>query len=121
MPSWPDIIAPTPEKECFEETEEPLHRPTRVKRRIVSLSSDEDVDTEDVSYRPSVESEEEANTTAPEVNIGNYTPRKRNPQRDQGSPYYGRKVKKGNGAPYEYASGLKQKLQETGFYDGPAG
>uniref|UniRef100_K1Q8K3 Uncharacterized protein n=1 Tax=Magallana gigas TaxID=29159 RepID=K1Q8K3_MAGGI len=47
--------------------------------------------------------------------------KKRNPQRDQGSPYYGRKVKKGNGAPYEYASGLKQKLQETGFYDVPAG
>uniref|UniRef100_A0A8W8MG52 Uncharacterized protein n=1 Tax=Magallana gigas TaxID=29159 RepID=A0A8W8MG52_MAGGI len=117
LPYWPDIIAPTPEKECFEETEEPLHRPTRVKRRIVSLSSDEDVDTEDVSYRPSVESEEEANTTAPEVNIGNYTPRKR----DQGFPYYGRKVKKGNGAPCEYASGLKQKLQETWFYDVPAG
>lgn len=65
------------------------------------------MDTADVSYRPSVESEEEVNTTAPEVNIGKYTPRKRNPP---SSPDYGRKVKKGNGAQYEYASGLKQKL-----------
>lgn len=75
------------------------------------------MDTADVSYRPSVESEEEANTTAPEVKIGKYTPRKRNPPRDPSSPDYGRKVKKGNGAQYEYASGLKQRLQEIGFFD----
>lgn len=39
LPHCPDIIAPSPEKECIGEEEEPLHRPTRVNRRMLSFSS----------------------------------------------------------------------------------
>lgn len=82
---------PIPEKECIEEEAEPLHRSSRVRRRIISLSSEEDVDfTEDVSYRPSVESEEELNATAPEVEIGKLAPRKRTLPMDPSSPNYGK-------------------------------
>lgn len=46
--------------------------------------------TEDVSYRPSVESEEELNATAPEVEIGKLAPRKRTLPMDPSSPNYGK-------------------------------
>lgn len=95
LPNCSDICKPTPEKECIEEEAELLHRPARVRRRIISLSSEEDVDfTEDASYWPSVESKEEGNTTAAEVEIGKLAPRKRTLPIDPSSPNYGKREKK---------------------------
>lgn len=97
------------EKECIEEEVEFFYRLVWVRRRIILLFLEEDVDfMEDVFYWLFVESKEEGNIIVVEVEIGKLVFRKRIFLIDLSFLNYGKREKKCNGVKYVF--GVKSKF-----------